>query len=135
MVMTLSRFIPASNFKRIETRFSMVKLPELVDYTPSYNISPRDKSYVINTNQTKEIQLFDFGLWVNGEVLPFVRTEGDRNAENNPNCKGSKAIFLKPEFNRLIIYFGGVKSCIVLIVTGPSKPDFMSGTSAHEIRF
>jgi putative SOS response-associated peptidase YedK len=108
--MAFDRFILASNFKRIETRFSMAKLPEHVDYTPSYNISPGDKSYIINNNQTKEILLFDFGLRVNGALMPFVRAEGDRNAEDNPNYKGSKAIFLKPEFNRLIRY----QRCLVL---------------------
>ncbi len=82
----------------------MAKLPELIDYTPSYNISPGNKSYIINNNQTKEILLFDFGLMVNYDVLPFVRAEGDRNAEDNPNYKGS------PEFNRLIRY----QRCLVL---------------------
>jgi putative SOS response-associated peptidase YedK len=108
--MAFDRFILASNFKRIESRFSMAKLPELVDYTPSYNISSGDKCYIINNNQTKEILLFDFGLSVNGEVMAFVRAEGDRNAADNPYYKGSKAIFLKPEFNRLIRY----QRCLVL---------------------
>jgi putative SOS response-associated peptidase YedK len=108
--MAFDCFILASDFKRIESRFSMAKLPELVDYTPSYNISPGDKCYIINNNQTKEILLFDFGLCVNGEVMAFVRAEGDRNAEDNSNYKGSKAIFLKPEFNRLIRY----QRCLVL---------------------
>ncbi len=108
--MALDRFILASNLKRIETRFSMAKLPELVDYTPSYNIAPGDKSYIINNHQTKEILLYDFRLRGNGDVLPFVRAEGDRNSEDNPDYKGSKAIFLKPEFNRLIRY----QRCLVL---------------------
>jgi putative SOS response-associated peptidase YedK len=42
--------------------------------------------------------------------LPFIRAEGDRNAEDNSTYKGSKAIFLKPEFNRLIRY----QRCLVL---------------------
>lgn len=100
--MTLDRFILASDFKRIESRLSMAKLPELVDYNPSYNIALGDKSYIINNSQTKEIFLYHFGLNVNDDVLPFVRAEGDRNAEDYQNYKGSKAIFLKPEFNRLI---------------------------------
>jgi putative SOS response-associated peptidase YedK len=108
--MAFNRFILASNFKRIETRFSMAKLPELIDYVPSYNISSGDKSYIINNNQTKEILLFEFGLRVNTDVMPFVRAEGDRNAKDNSNYKGSKAIFLKPEFNRLIRY----QRCLVL---------------------
>jgi hypothetical protein len=77
----------------------------------------------INNNQTKEIQLFDFGLNVNGDILPFVRSEGDRNSENNPNYHGSKAIFLTPEFNRLIRN----QRCLVLadafvIGIGDKKP-------------
>lgn len=108
--MAFDRFILASNFKRIESRFSMAKLPELIDYNPSYNIASGNKSYIINNNQTKEILLFDFGLRFNSDVMPFVRAEGDRNAEDNPNYHGSKAIFLKPEFNRLIRY----QRCLVL---------------------
>lgn len=100
--MAFDRFILASNFERIETRFGMAKQPEHVDYIPSYNIAPGDKTYIINNNQTKEIVLFDFGLLVNGDILPFIRAEGDWNSEDNPNYIGSKAIFLKPEFNRLI---------------------------------
>jgi len=108
--MAFDCFILASDFKRIESRFSMAKLPEHVDYTPSYNISPEDKCYIINNNQTKEILLFDFGLKVNDVDMPFVRAEGDRNATDNQNYKGSKAIFLKPEYNRLIRY----QRCLVL---------------------
>ena len=104
------RFLLASDFKRIEARFSMAKLPDLVEYKPSYNISVGDKCYVINNNQTKEIQLFEFGLMVKGDALPFVRSEGDRNVDDNPSYKGSKAIFLKPEYNRLIRY----QRCLVL---------------------
>jgi hypothetical protein len=92
-VHTFDRFILASNFKRIETRFSMAKLPEHVDYNPYYNVSIGDKSYIINNNQTKEILQYEFGLNVNGDVMPFVRAEVDRNAEDNPNYKGSKAFF------------------------------------------
>ncbi len=117
------RFILVSNFKRIESRFSMAKLPELIDYNSSYNIATGDKSYIINNNQTKEILLFDFGLRVNDEVMPFVRAEGDRNSADNTNYKGSKAIFLKPEFNRLIRH----QRCLVLadafiVGIGNNKP-------------
>lgn len=96
------RYILASNFNRIATRFSMAKLPELVDYKPSYNISKGDKCFIINNNQTKEIQLFEFGLNVKDDVMPFVRAEGDRNIYDDPHYYGSKAIFLKPEFKNII---------------------------------
>jgi putative SOS response-associated peptidase YedK len=109
-IIAFDRFILASNFKRIESRYSMAKLPELVSYIPSFNIAPCDKTYIINNNQTKEIKLFDFGLKVNGDFMSFVRAEGDRNSDDNQNYKGSKAIFLKPEFNRLIRH----QRCLVL---------------------
>lgn len=117
------RFILASDFKRIESRFSMAKLPDLIEYKSSYNINVGDRCYVINNNLTKEILLFDFGLRVNDVVMPFVRSEGDRNAEDNPYYKGSKAIFLKPEFNRLIRH----QRCLVLadafiVGIGDNKP-------------
>ncbi len=103
-------FVLASNFKRIENRFSMAKLPDLVDYKPSYNISVGDSCYIINNNQTKEIQSFEFGLRCNDSILPFVRSEGNRNLDDNPNYTGSKAIFLKPEYSRLIRF----QRCLVL---------------------
>lgn len=120
------RFVLASDFKRIEARFSMAKLPDLVEYKPSYNIDVGDKCYIINNNQTKEILSFEFGLMVNNDVLPFVRSEGDRNLDDNPNYKGSKAIFLKPEFNRLIRY----QRCLVLadafvVGIGYNKPNLI----------
>ena len=108
--MAFNSFILASNFKRIESRFSMAKLPEHVKFIPSYNTVPGNHSYVINNNQTKEILSFEFGLKVNGAIIPFVRAEGDRNMSDEPNYSGSKAIFLKPEFNRLIRY----QRCLVL---------------------
>jgi len=117
------RFVLASDFKRIEARFSMAKLPDLVEYKPSYNINVGDSCYVINNNQTKEILSFEFGLRCSDSILPFVRAEGDRNLDDNPNYHGSKAIFLKPEFNRLIRY----QRCLVLadafvIGIGDKKP-------------
>lgn len=95
-------FVLASNFKRIESRFSMAKLPEHAEYIQSYNIFPGNQSYVIHNIQTKEIHQFRFGLQFGETIQPFVRAEGDRNLSDNSDYKGSKAIFLKPEYNRLI---------------------------------
>lgn len=104
------RYILASDFKRIDARYSMAKLPEKVEYTPSYNIGFGDKCAIINNNQTKEIQSYDFGLNVDSHVLHFVRGEGDRNTDDTPFHTGSKAIFLKSGYNRLIRF----KLCVVL---------------------
>ncbi len=124
------RFILASNFKRIESRFSMAKIPESNTYIPSYNILPADKTYVITNPQTKLIAQFEFGLKGLGNkypnALPFVRAEGDRNLNNDPNYTGAKAIFLRPEFRTII----RTQRCLVLadafvIGMGNNNPPYL----------
>lgn len=109
-ITAFDRFILASNFKRIESRYSMSKLPELANYVPSYNTAPEDKAYIINNNQTKEIQQFEFGLKGFDSIKLFIRAEGDRNMNNDPKYSGSKAIFLQPGFNRII----RTQRCLIL---------------------
>jgi putative SOS response-associated peptidase YedK len=100
------RFILASNFKRITERFNMASLVDADEYKPSYNHSTNDKCYVITNYQTKEILQFEFGIKVlhnnQTESVMFVRAEGNRNINDDPNYKGSKAIFLQPEFMNII---------------------------------
>lgn len=38
----------------------------------------------------------------NQTIITNVRTEGDRNANNDPNYSGAKGIITKPEFSKLI---------------------------------
>ncbi len=104
------RFILASDFKRIEARYSMAKLPELVSYVPSYNIGDGDSTYIINNSQTKEILQFEFGMKGLGAIQPFIRAEGDRNVDDDPQYSGSKALFLKPGINHII----RTQRCLVL---------------------
>lgn len=59
----------ASNFKRIESRFCLAKLPELITYNPSYIIGFGVKCYLINSNPTLEIQSNNFGVNVGCHVL------------------------------------------------------------------
>ena len=47
---------------------------------------------------------YNLGLRINSDIIPFARAEGERNSVDDPNYHGSKAFFLKPEFNRLIRY-------------------------------
>src|SRR5665811_143605 len=100
------RFVLASNFNRISTRFDMAKLADSSTYNPSYNLSPGNNSHVIINYQTKVIEQAVFGLKGLSckipESLPFVRAEGKRNLSNDPYYTGSKAIFLQPEFKNLI---------------------------------
>ena len=108
------RFILASNFDRIATRFNRASLVANETYTPSYSIAAGDKSYVITDSQKREIKQFKFGMSGLGtklpKYLPFVRAEGDRNLKDDPYYSGSKAIFLKPEFRNIIRQ----QRCVVL---------------------
>lgn len=100
------RLILASNYNRITRRFNMASLPDAASYEPSFNIEAGDKTYVITNVQNRKIESFKFGLNVQSkgqsQCLPFVRSEGDRNKNDDPHYTGSKAIFLKPEFGNLI---------------------------------
>ena len=97
------RFVLASSYKRISERFNRCYINSSSTYKPSYNIVSGDESYVILNYQTKEIHQFHFGLTgITNDPVLFVRAEGDRNQNNNPDYTGSKAIFLKSEFGNLI---------------------------------
>lgn len=99
------RYILASDFKRIEARFSMAKLTEGEIYKPSFNIAPGSKSYVMINSQTRELEIATFGIQNVGyrcETVYFVRAEGDRNMNDNPAYTGSKAIFMQPDWSIII---------------------------------
>ncbi len=100
------RFILASSYKRIQERFNMCYISDEKSYIPSYNIALGQEAYVITNYQTKEIHRFQFGLTGTGknphQPIPFVRAEGDKNKNDDPNYTGSKAIFLKKEYSNLI---------------------------------
>lgn len=96
------RYILASDFNRITSRFNMAQLVDKDSFAPSYNITAGELCYAITNYQTKEIQQFRFGLKINNQTLTFVRAEGDRNMDDDPGYKGSKAIFLQPEFRNII---------------------------------
>jgi len=52
--------------------------------------------------QTKELQPFKFGLNGIGNAKYFVRAEGKRNINDDPKYSGSNAIFLMPQFSKII---------------------------------
>ena len=72
----------------------------------SYNISPGQKAAVITNDKPKELQLFSFGFtpfWADTPTYWFnARSEGDKNKDNDPNYKGSRAITEKPAFRKAI---------------------------------
>lgn len=99
------RYILTQKIERIAERFN-VKIPEKIDYKPSYNISPGDFTPVITNKLPEEIQIFRFGLtpfWSKKSLyLINARAEGDRNKENSSAYRGSKDIINKPAFRKPI---------------------------------
>jgi len=119
------RFILASDYKRIRSKYDMASLPKGEEYIPSYNIAPGASAYVIipglnespernemnpvlrayfeERKPSKVIRSFRFGLQgVERNTVNFIRAEGDRNQNNDPHYTGSKAIFLNPRYKRII---------------------------------
>jgi putative SOS response-associated peptidase YedK len=119
------RFVLASNYDRIRQKYDMASLPEGEEFLPSYNITMDAYSYVVKYELTinpealdmplkmrnfyKEkvptcaIRSFKFGLQgVERDTKYFIRSEGDRNLNNDPNYTGSKAIFLNHKYKRII---------------------------------
>ncbi|KJF45393.1 SOS response-associated peptidase [Draconibacterium sediminis] len=119
------RYILASSYQRIRSKFDMASLPEGEEYIPSYNIAPGHTAYVIipglnesperngmnpvlkaffeERKPSKVIRSFNFGLQgVEKNTVNFIRAEGDRNQSNDPHYTGSKAIFLKPHYKKII---------------------------------
>jgi putative SOS response-associated peptidase YedK len=93
------RFILASSIPKIENRFNKIKLPS---YTPSFNIRRGDQALVITQEQKHRFQKFSFGLSIKDVTEYFIRAEGNKNKNDDPVYSGSKAIFLLPEYKRLI---------------------------------
>lgn len=110
--MAFDFFILASDKKRISNRFNLAYFVDEISYTPDFRITTGSECYVIKNYQTKEILQFKFGLesHYSSQRLCFVRAEGTRNMEDNPNYTGSKAIFLDADYNKLIRF----QRCLVL---------------------
>jgi len=106
------KFILASDLLTIEKRFTAKPHPDLIEIPKSYSISGGDCSYVITDNNT--IQVLKWGITLNDapeqSSITIARSEGNRNINDNPAYNGSKAIFLQPEFKKLIFN----QRCIVI---------------------
>lgn len=110
--MSFDHYILASDLNRITTKFNLSYFVDEVPYFPNFRIRSGEMSYVLRNYQTKEILQHHFGLSLpnHHENIPFVRAEGTRNTEDNPRYTGSKAIFLNPDYNKLI----RLQRCLVL---------------------
>ncbi len=119
------RFVLASNYERIRKKFNITSLPDGQNYVPSCNIAPNDNSWVIileqplnpeaiagppdvqaalsERRQAQVIRSFKFGLeGIEKGTKYFIRSEGERNLQNDPHYSGSKAIFLNNKYKRII---------------------------------
>jgi putative SOS response-associated peptidase YedK len=107
------KYILASSLETIEIHFGS-KFPKTVDWEPPIVVSPGNESLIITQENPGELTLSVFGLtpsWAKCRMqLINARAEGDKNPENNPDFKGSKAVFLKPAFQKPLF----TKRCIVI---------------------
>nr|MDA3819223.1 SOS response-associated peptidase [Candidatus Delongbacteria bacterium] len=99
------RFILVQKLEKLASRFE-VNIPDNLEYTPAYNISPGKYSLVITDRYPNTIERFRFGLtpfWSKKNMLLFnARAEGDRNHDNDPTYHGAKDIISKPAFRKPI---------------------------------
>jgi putative SOS response-associated peptidase YedK len=99
------RYVSIQRIEAIEKIFD-VQAPGDMEQSQSYNISPGQKAAVITNDKPKELQLFSFGFtpfWADKPTYWFnARSEGDKNKDNDPNYKGSRAITEKPAFRKAI---------------------------------
>ncbi|MFW5803792.1 MAG: SOS response-associated peptidase family protein, partial [bacterium] len=96
------RYLLVSNIKRIQSQLGISKITCSSPYIPSYNIGFNDNAYIIADYQTKELQQFRFGIEGIGQTKYFVRAEGKRNLKDDPMYSGSNAIFMMPEYRKII---------------------------------
>ena len=99
------RYILVQKLELIEKRFN-VTAPEGVEWKPAYNIAPGQMAPVITSDNSKELQLFRFGMtpfWAKKPMYMInARAEGDHNKEDDPKYKGAKGIITKPSFRKPI---------------------------------
>jgi putative SOS response-associated peptidase YedK len=138
------KYIIGSSLETIRTRFN-VESPSIKDWNTGQFISPGDEALIITQENPKEIILSNFGMipaW-SKRPLPIInaRTEGDKNPENNPSFRGSKAIFRNPAFQKPIFFhrclviadafvewsIGGNQDPYVVYLRNQERPFTMAG--------
>jgi putative SOS response-associated peptidase YedK len=107
------KFVLGSTIDTIQARFNL-SAQKLYDLTPKIIVSPGEETLIISQENPGQIMLSTFGMtpvWAK-RPMQFInaRSEGDKNPDNNPDFKGSKAIFLKPAFQKPLFH----RRCIVI---------------------
>lgn len=107
------KYILASNLETIEARFGC-RAPLHLEWAPAIVVSPGDASLIVTWQKQSELTLSSFGMtpvWAKSSMqLINARAEGDKNPDNNPAFSGSKAIFMKPAFQKPLFS----QRCIVI---------------------
>lgn len=108
-----SKFILASSLETIEGHFGS-KASKLFEWEPKIVVCPGDESLIITQQNPNEFTFSAFGMTPSWAKRPMqllnARAEGDKNPENDPTFKGSRAIFLKPAFQKPLF----TQRCIVI---------------------
>lgn len=97
------RYILASKLDAIESRFG-VRASFHDGWDPSIVVVPGDQTLIITRQNPCDLILSEFGMtpsWAKSKMqLINARAEGDKNPGNDPSFSGSRAIFLKPAFQK-----------------------------------
>jgi putative SOS response-associated peptidase YedK len=109
----ITRYVLASSLEKIKDHFHLDS-SNLYDWQPKYIVSPGDQSLIITQQEPTQLIHSTFGFTPSWARSPMqilnARAEGDKNPTNDPAFKGSKAIFLKPAFRKLLFH----QRCIVI---------------------
>lgn len=99
------RYVLVQKVEVIEKRFG-VKAPPGLRFEANVNIGIGDLAPVITDVAPTQLELFTFGLtpfWAKKPMYLFnARSEGDRNAENDPRYTGGLDIINKPALRKAI---------------------------------
>ena len=120
------RYVTITPIEAIEKRFQVAAGP---DYSgapppPNTNVSHGDLAPVITGDRPNALQAMQFGFtptWAKKQFYIInARSEGDQNADNDPNYRGAMGILQKPMFRQSI----RTRRCLVIadaFIEGPQR--------------
>lgn len=98
-----AKYILTSSLETIEAHFGS-KASKLFEWDPKIVVSPGDESLIITLQNPDAFTLSAWGITPSWAKRPMqlinTRAEGDKNPDNDSSFKGSRAIFLKPAFQK-----------------------------------
>ncbi|MDG1381676.1 MAG: SOS response-associated peptidase [Flavobacteriales bacterium] len=120
------RYVTVTSVEAIEKRFQVTAGP---DYTeapppPNTNVSHGDHAPIVTGDKPEALQSMQFGFtpaWAKKQFYMInARSEGDHNADNDPNYRGAMGILQKPMFRQSI----RTRRCLVIadaFIEGPQR--------------